>query len=310
MNFLRKSRARHLVALGALLPALALLSPAASAGAAADRIKQAGTVKLGYGADNPLAGKDASGNPVGFAADLCAKVAEGLKADLGAPALKVEYVPVTREEGVRAVADGKVDVLCAPTVPTTTSRKQVSYSIPIFASGVGAMVRKDTSDRLKAILSGYPEERSPTWRANADKLLRNSTIVVVKGSRAEDVVANSLNKLQLVPRVHHVDDYAAGVASVREGRANVFFGDRLLLLDAVKRGGGAPGELQVLYRHFTYEAFAFAVTRGDEELRLSVDSALSKAFRSAEFPALYTKWLGSAPTETALAMLRANTLPE
>src|SRR5262245_4347243 len=223
-------RAKHtLIALAVLAPALALLAPPALAGAAADRIKQAGVFKLGIGPDTPLGRKDASGNPTGFAADLCAKIADGVKADLGISALRVEHVAVSREEGVRAVADGKVDVLCAPTVATMATRKQVSYSIPIFASGVGALVRKDASNRLKDILSGHMAERNPSWRANADQMVRNSKIVVVKGSRAEDVVDTALHRRQLVPRVTAVDDYAAAVEEVRHGRANVFFGDRVLL---------------------------------------------------------------------------------
>src|SRR4029077_1497677 len=114
--------------------------------------------------------------PAGYAIALCGKIADAMKADLGLSSLAVDYVAVARDEGVRSGAQGKIDILCEATVPTLKSRKEVSYSIPIFASGIGAVVAKDASARLKDILSGRTPPTSPTWRANADQLLRNSTV--------------------------------------------------------------------------------------------------------------------------------------
>ena len=308
---IRRSSGKPLLAiLGTLVPVLALLvATPATAGAALDRIKQAGTLKLGYGPDNPLSRKDGSGSPSGFAIDLCNKVAEGIKADLALPTLKVEYVNVTREEAVAAVADGKVDVLCAPLVATTASRKQVSYSIPIFASGVGALVRRDASTRLKDTLSGRTPPTSPFWRGNPDPLFREVTVSAVKGSRTEAVVAATLKELQLAPRVVPVDDNATGAARVLDGSSNVFFGDRVVLLDAARQGAFTT-ELELLDRFFTYETLAFAMSRGDEDLRLTVDSALSKVFRSGDLPALFVKWFGRPPSADALTTLRASAMAE
>jgi ABC-type amino acid transport substrate-binding protein len=298
-----------LVALGAFLPVLALLaSPPASAGGTLDRVKQSGTLKLGYGPDNPLS-KGGSGSPSGFAIDLCNKIADAVKADLGSPDLKVEYVSVTREEGVGAVASGKVDVLCAPLVATAANRKLVSYSIPVFASGVGALVRKDASERLKDILSGRTPANAPYWRGNSDQILRDSTIAVVKGSRAEAAVAKAIEGMQLVPTVVAVDDYATGVMRLQDGRSNVLFGDRVVLLDAVRQKT-LPDQLEVLDRYFTYETLAFATPRDDEDLRLIVDSTVSKVFRSSELPGLFVKWFDRPPTDTGLTIFRASTLSE
>ena len=138
------------VALAIVVPLLMLLaaSPASAAGGL-ERIKASGKLTLGYGADaRPFSYKDESGKAAGYAIELCSKIADVAKADLGLPALAVDFVPVARDEGVRAVAEGKVDILCEATVPTLATRKQVSYSIPIFASGIGAVVRKDAPQRL------------------------------------------------------------------------------------------------------------------------------------------------------------------
>lgn len=297
------------LALGMLAPIAGVLTATpAWAGATLDHIKQTGTIKLGVGPDGPLNRKDASGNPGGFALDLCGKIVESLKADLNLPALKAEVVPVSGAEGIAAVAQGKIDILCDATLPTTAARKQVSFSIPVFTTGVAAVVRADASDRLKAIYSGRPVPTNPIWRGNADQVLRDGVISVIGGSHTEAVVTKALANAQLVPRIVPASDYVTGLQQVLDGRSNVFFGERIALLDAVRRGR-IPGELQVLDRYFTQESLAFAVPRDDEELRLEVDTALSKLFRSNELPTIFAKWFGPI-SDNALTLFRMNALPE
>jgi putrescine:ornithine antiporter len=288
---------------------MALPQSAEAATGTLERIKAAGKLTLGYGADaRPFSYKDESAKPGGYAIELCSKIADAAKADLGLPALAVEFIPVARDEGLRAVTQGKVDVLCEATAPTLTTRKQVSYSIPIFASGVGAVVHKDAPQRLKDILSGRTPRTSPMWRANADQLLRLSTISVVAGTRDERLLTDRLNELQLIPRIFPVNDYAAGLERVADGRSNIFFGDRAIVLDAIKRSRFAD-KLQVIDRFLTHEMLAFAVARDDENLRLMVDAALSRMFRSNEFRDVYEKWFGRIDERT-LSLFRLNALPE
>ena len=298
------------VVLAVLVPLLMLLAAsAASAAGALERIKAAGKLTLGYGADaRPFSYQDESGKAAGYAIELCSRIAEGVKTDLGVPALALDFVPVARDEGLRAVAQGKVDILCEPSVPTLITRKQVSFSIPIFGSGIGAVVRQDAPQRLKDILSGRTPPTSPTWRGNADQLLRQNTISVVAGTRDERKVTERLNELRLIPRIVPVNDYASGLERLADGRSNIFFGDRAVLLDAVKRSSFA-GDLQVSDRFFTHEILAFAVQRDDENLRLVVDAALSRLFRSNEFRDLYEKWFGRIDERT-LFLFRLNALPE
>jgi len=215
---------------------------------------------------------------------------------------------VARDEGLRAVVQGKIDILCEATVPTLTMRKQLSYSIPIFASGIGAVVRKDAPERLKDILSGRTPPTSPTWRANADDLLRLSTISLIAGTREERLLNARLNELRLIPSIVPVNDYATGVERVVDGRSKIFFGDRAVLLDAMKRMS-LSGDLEVIDRFFTHEMLAFALPRDDENLRLVVDAAVSRLFRSNEFRDLYAKWFGRIDERT-LSLFRLSALPE
>jgi ABC-type amino acid transport substrate-binding protein len=89
---------------------------------------------------------------------------------------------------------------------------------------------------------------------------------------------------------------------------DVFFGDRSILLEASAASPSASN-LLVLDRMFTSEPVALALQRNDDDFRLVVDRALSRAFRSDDFPDLYKKWFG-APDLGVLAFFRQNALAE
>ena len=241
------------------------------------------------------------GKPAGYAVEVCQKVAEQLKAD-------VTWVPVEPGQGLAAVRDGKVDLLCAGTV-TLSARKEVSFSLPIFLNGVGALLRSDAPAGLSRALSDKPTIAGPLWRGTpTQSLLQAQTFAVVAGSPTEKVLAARLDSFQLTARVMPVKDFADGVQAVLDRKANVFFADRSILLDAARRSARGD-ELTVLERRFTFAPLAIALKRGDEDLRLAVDGALSRLYPTPQFRASYVKWFGE-PDDLAAAYFRSIVLPE
>jgi putrescine:ornithine antiporter len=81
-----------------------------------------------------------------------------------------------------------------------------------------------------------------------------------------------------------------------------------VLLDAAGRSSGAD-DLKVIDRQFTVEPVAIGLARGDEDLRLVVDRALSRLFRSDDFATVYARWFGT-PEQNAFLFLRGGALPE
>ena len=276
----------------ALAATLLMLAAAAAAAAGTlDRIKASGRITLGYGAEaRPFSFQDSGGKPLGYGPELCARVAGSLKAT-------PSFVQVARTERLGAVAQGRIDLLCDAIVPTPASRQQVSYSIPVFATGISAVVRESGTARLQEILSGRP----PSTR-------QPHTFSLVAGTRVEQAVIERLGALKLDIKVLPVKDYNAGLDALVTERADAFFGDRAALIDTVKRGPRAA-ELRVLDRYFTHETLAFALARGDEDFRLAVDAALSRIFRAEDFRALYAKWFGE-PSDETLSLFRMGTLPD
>jgi putrescine:ornithine antiporter len=246
--------------------------------------------------------------PAGYSVALCQRVADEAKRDLGLPALKVEWVPIAFEERFRALKLGAIDLLCGADTVTLARRAEADFSIPIFPGGIGAVLRSDSSPRLREVLSGGAQSSRPVWRANATQLLRSRDFTVVEGTTAEAWLRKRMNELDVLTGVASVRSYGDGVQRVRERRADVFFGDRAILLASASRDGRAS-DLVVLDRLFTQEPLALALAAGDEDFRLLVDRALSRLYRSGDFAAMYAKTFGE-PDEPTRAFIRWNALPE
>ena len=61
-----------------------------------DRIRESGSIKLGYLADaRPFSFRNEAGAAEGYAVTLCQQVADQVKKGLALPSLSVEWVPVT-----------------------------------------------------------------------------------------------------------------------------------------------------------------------------------------------------------------------
>jgi polar amino acid transport system substrate-binding protein len=283
------------------------VAPAAAAGTL-DRIRQAGKIELGYRDDaRPFSYKDAAGKAAGYSIALCERIADDVKTELGLPSLTVDWVPVTLEGRFQDVQQGKVDLLCGADTATLTRRKDVSFSIPIFPSGIGAILRADAPVQLREVLAGRPSS-GPIWRGSPARILEKKTFSVVANTTSASWLADRLDKFQIDATVAPVDSYQAGIQRVLDRSSDVFFGDRPILYDAAASGPSA-GDLIVLDRLFTYEPLALALGRGDEDFRLAVDRSLSRLFKSGGFKDVYVKWFGE-PDDSAAIFFGLSALPE
>jgi polar amino acid transport system substrate-binding protein len=260
-----------------LLASLSLVAPA-SAGTL-ERIKESGHIKFGYIADaRPFTYKTDAGAVEGYAATLCDRIAAQAKKELGLNQLAVDWVPVTLDSRLTDVRDGKIDLLCTPTSVTLSRRQEAAFSIPVFPGGVRAVMRVDTSAALRKALAETATP-TPVWRgAPAAKTLAKTTFAVMSGTTTERWLAGRRSTLQIDAKVITVPDYKAGLQALRDRKADVFFGDRALVLGAL-HGTTAP-DLFIFDRLFTQESFGLALPRDDDTFRLLVDRSLSQLYTS------------------------------
>jgi putrescine:ornithine antiporter len=283
--------------------------PAAVSVTTLDHVRATGRIRLGYRVDaRPFSYKDESGQAAGYAVALCQAIADAAKASPGLGATAVDWVPVTVDNRFTAVQQGEIDIFCGPDAITLTASRDVAFSIPVFPGGVGALLRADAPVRLREVLSGRPPAPGPIWRANATQILRARDLTVVAGSPTEKWLTGRARDLDIVANIAPVNGNEAGVQAVLDRRADVFFAERSLLLEAARRSP-APGELVVLDRLFTYSPLALTFRRGDDDFRLLVDQTLSHIYASGEIGGLYAKWFGE-PDGNAMTFFRWNTLPD
>jgi ABC-type amino acid transport substrate-binding protein len=303
-------RMRTAVSLIAALIAISASVAPLSAAGTLDRIRQNGKVLLGYRADaQPFSYRDESGNAAGYSVALCQAIADGLKTDLGLANLAIEWVPVTVDDRFPAVQQGKVDLLCGAESETLSRRKEVSFSLPIFPSGIGALLAADAPPELQEILERGSPPTKPIWRGSpARTLLEQQTFAVVANTRAVDWLRERAAAFDIDAKIIPVDSYEAGVQSLIDGGSDVLFGDRAILLEAAKRNPAAH-DLTLLDRRFTNEPVALVLARGDEDFRLVVDQKLSQTIRSDAFRGLYARWFGEFDQPTA-RFFRDTVLPD
>jgi ABC-type amino acid transport substrate-binding protein len=173
---------------------------------------------------------------------------------------------------------------------------------------LGALVRADAPAQIRDVLSGHEPPYRPLWRASMGLALQNRTFSAVTHTTALTWLTSKLDEFKIEARIVPVDSHDEGVERVLHRTSDVLFGERSILLDT-KKSNPEGKDLMVLDRLFTFEPFAFALVRDDEDLRLLVDRSLSNLIRSGQIQSLYKQFFGE-PDESTLRFFRMNAIPE
>ena len=217
-----------------------------------------------------------------------------------------KLTPVGTGQRFDAIVNGDIDILCGATTATLDRREKVSFSIPIFITGVAAVVRRDAPGPLRdALIESSPASLSPAVVADALKGLR---IGVRRDTTAESWLLEGplkgIEGAQIVP----IDIHDTGIERVLAGEIDVYFADQAILSGQV-RSSGSAAELAISQRTFTHEPYALALPRGDEDFRLIIDRALSHLYRTGAILKLFERHFGQPDASVKLFYLMS-ALPE
>lgn len=289
-----------------LLAALLLAQPLAAQ--TLERIRQSQTITLGYMPDLAPFSRAQGDKVEGYSIELCQRVVERLRREPGLADLRVRYRALKGADLLEAIERGEVDLLCSALVETLERRRHLDFSLPIYPAGRGVVVREDASPALVAVLSGQALRRVPQWRATINRGLSRQRFAVIGGSVTEDWVRNKLRLYGVQAVVIPVQGFAEGVQLVADNGADAFFADRVILENQVARSDD-PQQLRVLDRLFEQEPVGLAMARGDDDLRLLVDSELSEIYRSGEIEWLYRRHFGE-PSEQVRLLFHSYARPQ
>ncbi|SCK23425.1 glutamate/aspartate transport system substrate-binding protein [Variovorax sp. HW608] len=255
------------------------------------RISQTQTIRLGFREDaKPFAFKGPDGAPAGYSVELCKRVVTSLKSQLNLAKLDVQWVPVTVASRMPAVMDGTVDLECGSTSRTLGRERQVDFSNTIWVEGASYVS-----------LSSKPIARAAE--------LNGKRVGVIPGSTTEKVL-KGLSERGVVPVFVTVQTHTDGIAAVRDGRADAYATDRLILVGEVL-GGPAGSTLRLGDDYLSMETYSLMMRR-DPDMRLAVNRALSDIYRSGEIVNVFRQAFppSAVPSPLIEAVYVLNALPE
>lgn len=137
--------------------------------------------------------------------------------------------------------------------------------------------------------------------------LANMTYATIAGGVTEQWINQQIRSLGVVATLVTVEDAAAGLKRVADGKADVFFAERTMLKHHLA-DKYSTGNLVLLDRIFEYSSTSMMVDREDENFRLLVDTALSEMYRSGEIEHTYDKHLGGI-SDTSRMLFTLYALP-
>jgi ABC-type amino acid transport substrate-binding protein len=259
------------------------IATTAEAGPALDRIQSSGHIVLGHRESSvPFSYVLPDGKPVGYALDLCLKIAEGVRKKLKMNTLTPKFVPVTPANRIQMVTDGKVDLECGSTTNNAERREKVAFTVPHYITGARYLVRTDSGIADLAQFEG-------------------KKLVSTKGSTPMKSITQANNERALHINVIESPDNAKAVEMVADGRADGFVMDDVQLYGLIAARPDAA-KFSVVGKLLTIEPLAIMLAKNDPELKAIVDEEMKRLILSHEAQAVYERWFLKPipPKNTAL----------
>jgi ABC-type amino acid transport substrate-binding protein len=236
-----------------------------------DQIRRSQAITIAHRDSSiPFSYIDANQQPIGYAMDLCLKVADAIKRELKLPALKINFLSVTSATRIPSIEQGKAALECGSTTNTAERRKQVDYTIAHFISSARFLVRNDSKITKLEDLQG-----------------RN--VVSTKGSTNIKTLERINSERALKMKVLEAADHAEAFAMVAQKKADAFAMDDVLLF-GLRAHSGQADAFAVIGKPMTIEPYAIMLPKGDAAFKKLVDAEMRRIILSGEINAIYRKW--------------------
>lgn len=236
------------------------------------KIKETGQITIGYrDASVPFSYLDNDQKPIGYAFEICQKIAEAVKTSLKLTALEVKLNPVTSATRIPLIANGTVDLECGSTTNNADRQKQVAFTNTHFLTATRYVAKK--SANLKTIED-----------------LKGKTVVSTSGTTNIRQIneANTARSLGLT--ILPAKDHAEAFLMVETGRAVAFVMDDVLLASLAASSKEPTAYAISIEALSKPEPYGIMLRKDDAPFKAVVDEATAKLYKSPEGKALYEKW--------------------
>jgi glutamate/aspartate transport system substrate-binding protein len=236
------------------------------------KVKETGVLTIGYRDSSiPFSYLDDNQKPIGFAIDICLRIADAVKKELKLDKFTVEFNPVTSSTRIPLLANGTIDLECGSTTNNAERLKQVWFTNTHFLTAT-RFVSKKTSN------------------INSIDDLKGKTVVSTAGTTnikqlTEANAARGLN-INIVPAKEHAESFLM----VETDRAVAVVLDDILLASFVA-GSKEPDAYVMSKDAFSKpEPYGIMLRKDDPAFKKVADDATAALYTSGEGLRLYDKW--------------------
>lgn len=257
------------IALGAL--GLSALSGVSAAGVL-DKVQAGGALVIAHRESSvPFSYIDTrSGKPVGYALDLCLRLAEAVRKQTGRKDMKVEFLMVTPANRMAAIEQGKADMECGSTTNNAQRRQTVAFTVPHFITGARMLVKAEST-------------------VNAMEDLKGKKLVSTKGTSPMALVTQANRQRLMGITIVEAPDHARALEMVEKGEADAFVMDDVLL-NGLAAARPDPRALKVVGKFLSTEPLAIMLPKADTAFKKLVDEEMKRIITSREIHPIYEKW--------------------
>ncbi|MFV0679443.1 transporter substrate-binding domain-containing protein [Ottowia sp.] len=258
----------HIISISLLSTILTFATPAIALDPALTKIQQSGVIWIGYRPTAaPLSYRSQDGQALGYATDLCRAVVSSIKGHLQLDVLHANFVPVTAEEGLQRIMDGRIQMECADTTNSKQRRARVAFGLAYYYASAKMMVKKNDPRKLMSEMEGQ-------------------RIAVENGSTAQ-IIVQRRNKAGDHFTIVTVPNTVEGAQAVLSGRADAFVSNDLRLYEQAK---ASRGQLKVVGPRLSIEPLSVVVPKNSPELQTLVINSMNNLFRQGQARQLYEQW--------------------
>ena len=256
----------------------------AAADSVLERISAGGKLVIAHRESSvPFSYVDAkTGKPVGYAVDLCLRMAEVVRKKTGMKEMQVEFLQVTPANRISMIEQGKADLECGSTTNNAERRQKVAFTVPHFITGARLLVKAS----------------SPINRVED---LMGKRLVSTKGTTPLKAAEQANRERLMGITISEAPDHARALEMVEKGEADAFVMDDVLLY-GLAANRPDPKALKVVGRFMTTEPLAIMLPKGDPDFKKLVDDEMRRLITSREIHAIYEKWFTQPipPSNTTL----------
>jgi glutamate transport system substrate-binding protein len=230
------------------------------------QIQEAGVLRVGTKADQPLFGIEGPGGWEGFDVEIAKLIAEGIWGEGGADNIEFsEAVSAVREE---ILQQDQVDMVVATYTINDDRKELVGFAGPYYLAGQDIMVEEGNPEGIGGVedLNGQP-------------------VCSVEGSTSIE------NLREMAPDADEIalDTYSACAEELSQGNVVAVTTDNVILMGLIHE----RGEFELVGETFTDEPYGVGVQLEAEDFRDWVNDRLEEIYESGEWAAAWEATAGA-----------------